>query len=58
MEHSYEIGIVPGEMGDQKETIIDQVSSLLGISKERINNALEASWVQPEYFVPIKKALA
>ena len=53
--NSYEIGIVPGEMGDQKETIIDQVSSLLGISKERINSALEASWVQPEYFVPIKK---
>ena len=52
---AYEIGIVPGEMGDQKENIINQVSTLLGISSDQINKALDASWVKPEYFVPIKK---
>ena len=53
--NAYEIGIVPGELLDQKETIISQVSTLLGISKEQIHKALDASWVKPEYFVPIKK---
>ena len=51
----YEIGIVPGEMGDQKDAVIEQVSSLLGVSIEKIQNALNASWVQPDYFVPIKQ---
>ncbi|WP_394238231.1 penicillin-binding transpeptidase domain-containing protein [Niallia oryzisoli] len=51
----YEIGIVPAEMGDQKEKIISQLATQLGITTEKINNALNASWVQPDYFVPIKK---
>ncbi|KAA9013832.1 penicillin-binding transpeptidase domain-containing protein [Niallia endozanthoxylica] len=51
----YEVGIVPAEMGEQKEEIITQLSTQLGITTEKINNALNASWVKPEYFVPIKK---
>jgi cell division protein FtsI/penicillin-binding protein 2 len=51
----YEVGIVPGNIGEQKDAIISQVASLLGISDEQINNKLNASWVKPELFVPIKK---
>ncbi|MFD1706483.1 penicillin-binding transpeptidase domain-containing protein [Siminovitchia sediminis] len=50
-----EIGIIPAEMGEDKEKIIKQVSEVLGLSEEQIENALSASWVQPEHFVPIKK---
>ncbi|MCQ6274657.1 penicillin-binding transpeptidase domain-containing protein [Bacillus sp. V3B] len=51
----YEVGIVPSGLGDQKEAIIEKVSDLLEISTESINQALDASWVQPDLFVPIKK---
>lgn len=50
-----EIGIIPGEMGDDEEEIIKKVSDLLGLSEEKIKNELSASWVQPEHFVPLKK---
>ena len=51
----YEIGVVPEQMGDQKEQTIKGLSSALGMSEEQINKSLNASWVQPGYFVPIKK---
>lgn len=51
----YEVGIVPAEMGEQRDAIINEVSAKLGITTEKINNALNASWVKPEYFVPLKK---
>ncbi|MBT2687201.1 penicillin-binding transpeptidase domain-containing protein [Bacillus sp. ISL-47] len=51
----YEIGVVPEQMGDQKEQTIKGLSEALGISEEQINKNLNASWVQPSYFVPIKK---
>ncbi|WP_428910065.1 penicillin-binding transpeptidase domain-containing protein [Niallia sp. Krafla_26] len=51
----YEVGIVPANLGEEKETVLAQVSSLLGVSVEQINNTLNASWVKPEFFVPIKK---
>lgn len=50
-----EIGIIPGEMGDDEEKIIKQVSDVLGLSEEKIKKELSASWVQPDHFVPIKK---
>ncbi|RWR08091.1 penicillin-binding transpeptidase domain-containing protein [Siminovitchia fortis] len=50
-----EIGIIPGEMGDDEEKIIKKVSDLLGLSEDQIKKALSASWVQPEHFVPLKK---
>lgn len=53
----YEIGIVPASLGDEKEATIAQTASLLEISVEEINNKLNASWVKPEYFVPIKRVL-
>lgn len=51
----YEIGIVPEKMAGQETEVIGQVSELLGISKEQIEKTLDASWVKPDYFVPIKK---
>ncbi|QVY61340.1 penicillin-binding transpeptidase domain-containing protein [Cytobacillus gottheilii] len=51
----YEIGIVPEEMGNDEETTIKGLSQSLGISEESIENALNADWVQPGHFVPIKR---
>ncbi|MDP4169902.1 MAG: penicillin-binding transpeptidase domain-containing protein, partial [Bacillota bacterium] len=52
---AYELGIVPQELGAQKEQTIIKLSQLLKISPEQINKTLGASWVKPEYFVPLKK---
>ncbi|WP_445488823.1 penicillin-binding transpeptidase domain-containing protein [Niallia sp. 03133] len=51
----YEIGLVPEQMGDNKEAVVEKLSKLLDIKKETIDKALNADWVQPSYFVPIKK---
>ena len=51
----YEVGIVPRNMGEQRDEVISQVASLLDLSVEQINNKLNASWVKPELFVPIIK---
>ncbi|MGP7817069.1 penicillin-binding transpeptidase domain-containing protein [Niallia sp. 01092] len=51
----YEVGLVPEQMGDDKEAVIDKLAKLLDIKKETIEKALNADWVQPSYFVPIKK---
>ena len=51
----YEVGIVPRDMGEQRDEVISQVASLLDLSVEQINNKLNASWVKPELFVPIIK---
>ncbi|WP_449620846.1 peptidoglycan D,D-transpeptidase FtsI family protein [Robertmurraya sp. Marseille-Q9965] len=42
-------------MAGKETEVIGQVSELLGISKEQIEKTLNASWVKPDYFVPIKK---
>ncbi|MDZ5471871.1 penicillin-binding transpeptidase domain-containing protein [Bacillus sp. 31A1R] len=52
---AYEIGVVPKEMEGQEEQVISQLAELLDIPAEKIKNALHASWVKPEHFVPIKK---
>lgn len=49
------IGIVPGKLGENKETDIDKMAQLLGITSESINKSLSASWVKDDTFVPIKK---
>lgn len=51
----YEVGIVPGKMGDKPEASKEKLASLLNISVASIDNALNASWVQPDFFVPIGK---
>lgn len=51
----YEIGIIPEKMGDQKEQIIESVSKVLDIPADTIKSKLEADWVKPDLFVPLKK---
>jgi cell division protein FtsI/penicillin-binding protein 2 len=52
---AYEIGVIPGQMGDNAETIKQKLASLLGVSPEIITEKLNAPWVRPDYFVPIQK---
>lgn len=49
------IGVVPQKMEGQEEEIISNLSELLEMSEESIQNALDADWVQPDQFVPLKK---
>jgi penicillin-binding protein 3 len=49
-----EMGLVPKDIEGQEAEVIDQLANVLGMTKESIEKALNASWVQPDYFVPIK----
>lgn len=49
---AFQIGIVPGEFD---ESNLKKVADLLDTSEGAIKKELDQSWVQPEYFVPIKK---
>ncbi|WP_080843870.1 penicillin-binding transpeptidase domain-containing protein [Cytobacillus gottheilii] len=51
----YEVGIVPEQMGDDEATTINGLAKALGVSEESIESALNADWVQPGHFVPIKR---
>ena len=48
------VGIVPGKMSDQKEKDIYEISKLLDVEKDYINNQLSQSYVKENTFVPIK----
>ena len=48
------VGLVPGKMNKESEQDIEQISNLLKISKETIQNKLSASYVKDDTFVPIK----
>ncbi|CEI81920.1 penicillin-binding protein 3 [Oceanobacillus oncorhynchi subsp. incaldanensis] len=47
------IGVIPGMLEEGTQTK-EKLAELLDISVEEINQALDASWVTPEVFVPIK----
>ncbi|HLR22562.1 MAG TPA: penicillin-binding transpeptidase domain-containing protein [Pseudogracilibacillus sp.] len=49
---AYEIGIIPEDFSDDKSDK-QKISDLLDISTKKIDEKLDASWVQPDYFVPI-----
>ena len=49
------VGIVPGKLGENKETNINKISELTGVSIEYINTELSRSYVKDDTFVPIKK---
>ncbi|MGM0901365.1 MAG: penicillin-binding transpeptidase domain-containing protein [Bacillota bacterium] len=46
-----QIGVVPGKM---TENSVKQLSEILGMTEEQINKAINASWVKPDLFVPLK----
>ena len=49
------VGIVPGKLGENKDESITEISNLLGVSTDFINDQLSASYVKEDTFVPIKK---
>lgn len=49
------VGIVPGKLGENRDSNIAKISELLGVSVDTINNYLSASYVKDDTFVPIKK---
>ena len=48
------VGIVPGKLGENRDTNIEKMAQLLGITSDAINKSLSASWVKDDTFVPIK----
>nr|WP_042354335.1 penicillin-binding transpeptidase domain-containing protein [Bacillus rubiinfantis] len=48
----YEVGVVAGDLDN---SVLEPLSKLLKMTKEQITKALEASWVKPGMFVPLKK---
>lgn len=50
---AYEIGIVPSQF-QAEETEKEQIARLLNMSVTAIDERLNASWVQPDHFVPLK----
>lgn len=51
----YEIGIVPENLGENAKQNKKKIAQLLGLSIESIDEKLNASWVEPNLFVPIAK---
>lgn len=51
----YEIGIVPEKLGENAKQNKKKIAQLLGLSIESIDEKLNASWVEPNLFVPIAK---
>lgn len=53
-DNVYEVGVIPEKFVD-KESEIKDIASLLGISTSAIEKILDAEWVEPHLFVPIRK---
>ena len=49
------VGIVPGKLGSNRDENIQRISELTGVSVDYINESLNASYVQDDTFVPVKK---
>lgn len=49
----YQIGLIPGELGENAEANKENVADLLGLSVENVNETLNASWVTDDVFVPL-----
>jgi len=52
--YALNIGIIPGELGENKENIIKEISSILNIDVEYIKNKLAEQYVRDDMFIPIK----
>ncbi len=49
------IGLVPGKMAGRRKEDLQRMAELLGVTVESIGEALDASWVKEDTFVPIKR---
>ncbi|MFS0782953.1 penicillin-binding transpeptidase domain-containing protein [Bacillus sp. 1P06AnD] len=50
----YEMGIVPGRLGENKEEQLGRISKQFSVPIESLTEALGQKWVKPDLFVPIK----
>lgn len=48
------VGIVPEKLGDDKNSTINKIANILGISADSINEKLNQSYVKDDMFIPIK----
>ncbi|WP_077624744.1 penicillin-binding transpeptidase domain-containing protein [Sediminibacillus massiliensis] len=51
----YEIGVIPGEFGENEEETKEKLADLLAMEVDTIDQMLSADWVEPDLFVPLKK---
>lgn len=51
----YEIGIVPESLGENTDNIKKRAAELLNMSVDAIDLKLDAGWVKPNQFVPLKQ---
>lgn len=49
-----QVGIVPGKLGEDKDTMLAALAEKLDMEITQITNKLEAAWVKDDLFVPIK----
>lgn len=51
-----QLGVVPAKLGEgeEKTANIKALAEISSLSEEAINQAINQSWVQPDYFVPLK----
>lgn len=51
-----QLGIVPRKLGEKEEKTanIKSIAAAFDLSEDEINQAISQSWVQPDYFVPLK----
>ncbi|HAP6954926.1 TPA: penicillin-binding transpeptidase domain-containing protein [Enterococcus faecium] len=51
-----QLGVVPSKLGDggEKTVNIKAIASSFDLTEDAINQAISQSWVQPDYFVPLK----
>ncbi len=49
------VGVVPGKLGNDKETSKSKIASILGIAVDQIDSLLNQKWVKDDLFVPIAK---
>ena len=50
-----EVGVIPEKMIENEQAVKSELARLLNITVDDIDQALNASWVKPNYFVPIKR---
>lgn len=51
----YEVGIIPGKLGDNPDAMKKKIAGLLEMSVDKVDADLNADWVEPDQFVPLKK---
>ncbi|QDP42207.1 penicillin-binding transpeptidase domain-containing protein [Radiobacillus deserti] len=54
-EAIYEIGVVPEKFGEDAEETKKKLAKLLNMNVNSIDQAINAEWVEPSLFVPLKK---